>query len=62
LHADTFTLPHVRDDENAHDDSYLDESYDSDELDDLDSESVQLDAGLEHPDVVVEPEHRPKWA
>jgi hypothetical protein len=28
-HVDTFILPHVQDDEHAHGDSYLDESYDS---------------------------------
>jgi hypothetical protein len=29
LHVNTFILPPVRDDEHAHDDSSLDESYDS---------------------------------
>ena len=39
-HADTFTLPHVRDDEHAHVDSSSDESSDSEDSDDLDSESI----------------------
>jgi hypothetical protein len=55
-HADTFTLPPVRDDENAHVDSSLDESSDSD------SESLHSDAESEHPDVVAELEQRRKWA
>jgi hypothetical protein len=62
LHADTFTLPPVRDDENAHADSSSDESSNSEESNDLDSESVQLDVELEHLDVVAETEQRPKWA
>jgi hypothetical protein len=33
-HADTFVLPPVRDDEHAHADSSLDESFDSQDLDD----------------------------
>jgi hypothetical protein len=61
LHADTFTLPPVRDDEHAHVDSYSYESSYSEESDDSDSESVQLDVELEHPDAVAEPEQRPKW-
>jgi hypothetical protein len=61
LHADTFTLPPIRDDEHAHVDSSSDESSDSEELDDLDSESVHSNAELEHPDAVTEPEQRPKW-
>jgi hypothetical protein len=63
-HADTFTLPPVRDDENAHADSSSDEIFDSEDSDDsdLDSESVQSDAELEHLDAVVEPKKRPKWA
>ena len=61
-HADTFTLTHVRDDENAHVPSSSDESSDLEDSDDLDSESVQLDAESEHPDAVPEPELRPKWA
>jgi hypothetical protein len=61
-HADTFTLPPVRDDEHAHADSSSDESFDSEDSDDSDSESVQLDAKSEHPYVVAEPEQRPKWA
>jgi hypothetical protein len=63
-HADTFTLPPVRDDEHAHADSSSDESSDSEDSDDSDSdlESVQSDPKSEHPDAVVEPEQRPKWA
>jgi hypothetical protein len=61
-HADTFTLPHVQDDEHAHADSSLDEIYDSVDSDDLDSESVHSDSYSEHPDAVVELEKRPKWA
>jgi hypothetical protein len=36
LHADTFILPPVRDDENAHDDSSSDDMYDSKDSYDLD--------------------------
>jgi hypothetical protein len=61
-HANTFTLPPVRDDENAHADSYSHESSDSEDSYDSDSESVQLDVESEHLDVVAEPEQRPKWA
>jgi hypothetical protein len=57
-HANTFTLPPVRDDEHAHVDSSSDESFDSKESDDSDSETVQS----EHPDAVAGPEQRPKWA
>jgi hypothetical protein len=58
LHADTFTLPPVQDDEHAHADSSSDESYDLEESKDSDlgSKSVQLDVESEHPDAVVEPE------
>jgi hypothetical protein len=63
-HADTFTLPPVRDDEHAHADSSSDESSDIQGLDDSDSysKSIQSDAESEHPDAVSEPEQRPKWA
>jgi hypothetical protein len=61
-HTDTFTLPPVRDDENAHVDSSLDESFDSEDSNDSYLESVQSDAKSEHQDVVAEPEQRPKWA
>jgi hypothetical protein len=61
-HADTFTLPPVRDDEHAHADSSLDESFDLEDSEDSDSESVQSDAESEHPDAVAELEQRPKWA
>jgi hypothetical protein len=63
-HANIFTLPPVRDDEHAHVDSSSDESFDSEDLDDSDSdsESVQSDAESEHLDGVAEPEQRPKWA
>jgi hypothetical protein len=61
-HADTFILPPVRDDENAHANSSSDESYDSEDSDDLDSESIHSYADSKHPDVVAEPEQRPKWA
>jgi hypothetical protein len=43
-HADTFTIPPVRDDEHAHADSSSDESSDSKESEDSNSESVQSDA------------------
>ena len=57
-HADTFTLPPVQDDENAHVDSSLDESSNLEDLDYLDSysESLQSDAELENPNVVIEQE------
>jgi hypothetical protein len=61
-HADTFTLPPVRDDEHEHVDSSLDESFDSEDSDDSDLESVQSDVESEHPDAIAEPEQRPKWA
>jgi hypothetical protein len=63
-HADTFTLPPVRDDEHAHADSSSDESFDSEDSEDSDSDSelVQLDAESEHLDAVAELEQRPKWA
>jgi hypothetical protein len=61
-HVDTFTLPPVRDDKHAHADSSSDESFDSEDSDDLDSKSVQSYAESEHPYAVVEPEQRPKWA
>jgi hypothetical protein len=63
-HANTFTLPPIRDDEHAHVESSSDESFDSEDSENSDSylESVQSDAESEHPDAVVEPEKRPKWA
>jgi hypothetical protein len=61
-HAYTFILPPVRDDENAHADSYSYESSDSNNSYDLESELVQLDGESDHPDAVAEPEKRPKWA
>jgi hypothetical protein len=61
-HAYTFTLPHVRDDENAHADSSSDEISDLEDLDDSDLDSVYSDAESKHPDAVAEPEKRPKWA
>jgi hypothetical protein len=61
-HADTFIRPPVRDDEHAHADSSSDESFDSEDSNDLDLESVQSDAESEHPDAVAESEQRPKWA
>ena len=60
-HADTFTLPPIRDDEHAHADSSSDESSDSEESNDSDSDLVQSDAESENPYVVAEPEQRPKW-
>jgi hypothetical protein len=39
-HADTFLLPPVRDDEHAHADSSSDESYDLEDSDDSDIDSV----------------------
>jgi hypothetical protein len=61
-HADTFILPPVRDDEHANVESSSNNSYDSKESDDSDSESVQSDLELEHPDAVPKPNKRPKWA
>jgi hypothetical protein len=61
-HADTFTLPPVRNDEHAHAGSSSDESFDSEDSDDLDSKSVQSNVELEHLDAIVELEQRPKWA
>jgi hypothetical protein len=63
-HANTFTLPPVQDDEHAHAKSSSYESFDLEDSEDLDSdsESVQSDVELEHPDAVAEPEKRPKWA
>jgi hypothetical protein len=61
-HADTFTLPPVRDDDHAHVDSSSYENSDSEDSDDSNSDSVQLDVESENPDAVVEPEKRPKWA
>jgi hypothetical protein len=57
-HADTFTLPPVRDGEHAHADSSSDERSDSEDSDDLDSdsESVQSYSESEHTDAVAEPE------
>jgi hypothetical protein len=55
LHADTFTLPPIRDDEHAHVDSSSDEIYYSEDLEDSYSESVQLDEESEHPNAVAEP-------
>ena len=62
MHADTFTLPPVRDDEHGHENTYSDESFDSEDLDDSYSESLQSDVESEHTDVVAEPKQRPKWA
>ena len=42
-HADTFTLPPVRDDEHAHADSSSEDNSDSEDSDDSYSESVQSD-------------------
>jgi hypothetical protein len=61
-HADTFTLPPVRDDEHEHVDSYLDESFDLEDSDDSHLESVQSYVESEHPDAIAESEQRPKWA
>jgi hypothetical protein len=61
-HADTFTLPPIRDDEHAHADSSSEESSNSEDSDDSDLESVQSDVDSEYPDAVAEPEKRPKWA
>jgi hypothetical protein len=55
-HACTFILPPVRDDEHAHEDSFLEESSDSEDSDDLDIESVQSDAKSKHPYADAEPE------
>jgi hypothetical protein len=61
-HADTFTLPPVRDDEHAHAKYSSDESSYSKNSYDSDSELVHSDAESDHPDTVFEPEQRPKWA
>jgi hypothetical protein len=62
-HANTFTLPLVRDDEHARANSYSNESFDSEDSDDSDSysELVQSYAESEHTEVVAKPEQRPKW-
>jgi hypothetical protein len=55
-HADTFTLPPVRDDEHAQVDSSLEESSNSEDSDsNSNSESVQSNAESDHPDAVAEP-------
>jgi hypothetical protein len=54
-HANTFVLPPVRDDENAHAESYSYESCESEDSYDPDIESIHVDAD-------VESESRPKWA
>jgi hypothetical protein len=61
-HEYTFVLPPVKDDEHAHTDSSSDESYDSWDIDDLDTDSVQCYEESVHVDVYVEPETRPNWA
>ena len=61
-HEDTFILPPIWDDENAHADSYSDESSDLEDSDDSYLESVQSDVESEHPYAVAEPEQRPKSA
>jgi hypothetical protein len=61
-HANTFTLPLVRDDEHAHGNSSSDESFDSEDTSNSYSKSVQSYVELEHLDAVAEPEKRPKWA
>jgi len=48
LHAETFVLPLVRDDEHAHVDSSSDESFDSKDSYNLGTDSVQLDAESMH--------------
>jgi hypothetical protein len=60
-HADTFVLPPIIDNEHAHDESSSYESFDSEDLDDPNTESVQLDAESMHEDADAEPEQRPKW-
>jgi hypothetical protein len=54
LHVGTFIIPHVRDDEHAHVEYSSEKSSNLEDLDDLDSDSVQSN----HLDVVVaaEPE------
>jgi hypothetical protein len=61
-HVDTFIRPPVRDDEHAHVESSSDKIFDSEDSDDSDLESVQSNVELEHPNAVVEPKKRPKWA
>ena len=60
-HADTFTLPPIWDDENAHANSSSDKSSNSEESNDSGLDSVQLDAESKHPNVAAELEQRPKW-
>jgi hypothetical protein len=62
LHAETLSISPIQDDEHAHADSSSYKSYDSKDLNDSDSESVQSDAKLiqrdvdpKHPDAVAEP-------
>ena len=62
LHADTFIIPPIQDDENGHADSSSNEISDSEDSDDSKSESIHLDADSYHLDAVADLEHRPKWA
>jgi hypothetical protein len=61
-HADTFVLPAVRYYEHAYVNSSAEESSDSEDLDDPDIESVQLDENSVHPYAYANPKKRPKWA
>jgi hypothetical protein len=61
-HEDIFVIPPFRYDEHENNDSSSDESYDLEDSDDLDTNSVNLDAELVHQDADAEPEQRPKWA
>jgi hypothetical protein len=62
LHADTFVLPPVRDDEHAHADSSSNESSDLEDSYDPDTDSIQSDVESVHVDADAEPKLRPKWA
>jgi hypothetical protein len=58
-HVYTYVLPPVRDDEHAHVNSSSNESYDLEDSDDLDTDSIQSDENLVHADAYVDPESRP---
>jgi hypothetical protein len=61
LHADTFVLPPVTNDEHADVDSSSDEIFDSEGSGDSNIDSVQSNEDSLHADVDVEPKQRPKW-
>jgi hypothetical protein len=55
-HGNTFVLPPFKDDEHEHIDSSSNESYNSEDSDDLETESVQSNAKSMHVYVDAEPE------